>query len=135
MDIMRETPLKQKIEVSSGEEKYRIEGTAVITANGIIALVLGGERPHIGAVAIAVPRASLRDKTKISTTASVITLPAHKDDEIAKPAAERLARELNEVAVVIAGVHVENATDEEIGILISNSKDTIDKILKILRTG
>ena len=123
----------QAIEVFFGKGKYKVKGILVLTSNGFIVLVLGGEDPHIGAVAISVPRSSLKDKNKISSTTSVYTLVGHKDDEIAKPNAERLAREFNELVVVIAGIHVNDATEEEIKILINNSEKMIEKILKKLK--
>jgi len=122
--------LTQKVEVSFGEGKFKVEGTAITTSNGVIVLILGGDEPHIGAVAVAVPRPSLRNQTKVSSTASVYTLIGHKDDEVAKPAAEHLARELEEVVVVIAGIHVKDATGEEIKILMNNSQKIIEKLLE-----
>jgi len=59
--------LTQKVEVSFGEGKFKVEGTAITTSNGVIVLILGGEEPHIGSVAIALPRPSLRNQTKITT--------------------------------------------------------------------
>ena len=127
---MIQKSLTQKVKVSFGEGKFKVEGTAITTSNGVIVLILGGEEPHIGSVAIALPRPSLRNQTKISSTASVYTLLGHKDDEVAKPAAENLAKELEKVVVVIAGIHVEDATGEEIKILMNNSQKIIEKLLE-----
>lgn len=111
-----------------------MEGSANRTGNGVVVLILGGEEPHIGAVAIAIPRPSLKDKTKTSATCSVYTLLGHKDDALAKPTAERLARELNEVVVAIAGIHVEAATEEEIRIVTDNSRNVIEHLLQQMKS-
>ena len=75
----------------------------------------------------------MKDPLKISTTSSVFTLTGHKDDKIARPAAEKLARELREVAVVVAGVHIERANREDIKILVKNSAGAINELKKKLK--
>lgn len=130
---MRPKSLTKRTEISFGEGKYRVQISTIMTAQGIIVLMFGGEEPHVGSVAIAIPRPSLRDPTRISSTASVYTLVGHKDDEVAKPAAEKLARELNDVVVVIAGIHIEDAAEEEIKILMDNSHKVIEKLLETIK--
>lgn len=130
---MKSKSLTKSVKSSFGESKYKVEAGAVITAKGVIVTVFGGEEPHVGAVAIAVPRPSLVETNKISSTSSVYTLIGHKDDDIAKPAAGMLARELNEVVVVIVGIHVDDATEEEIKILINNSQKVIEKLLENIK--
>ena len=68
-------------------------------------LSIWGGRAHIGAVAMAQPRDSLQDPTRRSATASVFCYVGHKEDQLAKESAERLARELNAKVVVAAGLH------------------------------
>jgi hypothetical protein len=80
----------------------------------------GGERPHVGAVGLGIPRPSLRDCACTSATSSVLTVTGHKDDALAKPLAERVAARLNQVAVVVVGVHVDGATAGEIALLSEN---------------
>lgn len=123
---------KNLVEVSVGEGKYKVTAMGIPTASGIIVSMFGGEKPHIGAVAIAIPRPSLEDALKISSTSSVFTLMSHKDDQVARPTAEKLARELKEVVVVVAGIHIEKATKEDIKILVKNSKKTINKLKREL---
>ena len=130
---MKLKALTKNVKTSFGESKYKVEADAVITAKGVIITIFGGEEPHIGAVAIAVPRPSLGKTSKISSTSSVYTLIGHKDDDIAKPVAGMLARELNEVVVVIVGIHVDDATDEEIKILMNNSQKVIEKLLENIK--
>lgn len=95
------------VTVSAGEGRFRLWATAVTTdGNGINVTVGGGKEPHIGAVAVAVPRPSLKDPSQISATTSVYLLVGHKDDALAKPLADRMARALNQPVVVAAGVHI-----------------------------
>jgi hypothetical protein len=113
-------------EFSAGSEKHRVYLTLYLTAGGAVAILDGGEKPHIGAVAIAVSRPSLKDRTVRSTTSSVFTLVGHKDDEIARPMAERLAKALNRTTIVTCGVHVDHATEQDIELLKSNSMACVD---------
>lgn len=76
--------------------------------------LFGGERPHIGAVAVAQPRPSLRDASENSASCSVITLVGHKDDEPARDMALYLATQLNVAVSVACGIHVDNITPEEL---------------------
>ena len=124
---------KERFDAYSGEGRYVVEGTANRTGNGVAVLIVGGEKPHIGAVAIAVPRPSLKGRAKISATCSVYTLLGHKDDEVAKPAAERLASELREVTVVIAGIHVNNASKKEISTLVGNAEKVVQELLRKMK--
>ena len=55
-----------------------------------------------------------------SATSSVINLVAHKDEDVARPLAELLAKNLNQVVVVTAGIHISQATLEDIDILKKN---------------
>jgi hypothetical protein len=81
--------------------------TAVVTRPGedLVVAVGGGERPHVGCVVVAVPVPSRRRPGEHSASVSVVTLPPHKEEPIARPIAERLAARLGRVAVVTAGVH------------------------------
>jgi hypothetical protein len=80
----------------------------------LVVTIGGGTRPHVGAVAVAQPRPSLKGDGSVSATASVIALLGHKEDELARWAALHLASRLNTTVVVTAGLHIDNATMEEI---------------------
>jgi hypothetical protein len=49
----------------------------------LLVAIWGGEAPHIGAVAAAQPRPSLRNPAVTSASASVICYPGHKEDDLA----------------------------------------------------
>lgn len=80
--------------------------------------LFGGEKPHIGAVAVAEPRPSLSNPTEISTSCSVITRLAHKEDELARSVASTLARELNTVVCVACGIHLPDISPDEIRLVL-----------------
>jgi len=68
-------------------------------------VIWGGERPHVGAVAVAEPRVSRSDPKRTSASSSVICLSGHKEDELARDAALRLAIVSHAAVAVTAGLH------------------------------
>lgn len=96
----------------------------------LLVAIWGGEKPHIGAVAVAQPRPSLKDPAVTSATASVFCFVGHKEDELAKASAEILASALNTPVVVAAGIHWDNLEEEAILRIIKNSEILVDMILE-----
>ncbi len=98
------------------EEEGRFAVTATVTLLGDDCLVVltGGTKPHIGAVGMAQVRPSLSDPGKGSATSSVFTYLGHKEDAVAKGMSEELARRLQRNTVVVAGIHWDNLTAEDI---------------------
>lgn len=122
------------VRVSAGVGLHLVEGIGTLTGgNGLIVSILGGQTPHAGAVAIAVPRPSLKREEKLSVTSSVFTLVGHKDDEIARPIAEKLAKQLNQVTIVAAGVHIDAASKADIRKLVANSNRAAEKLISKVR--
>jgi hypothetical protein len=92
--------------------------------------IWGGTHPHIGAVALALPRPSLKNRRKTSATASVLTLPGHKEDVTVKAVSEALAAALKRNVVVSAGIHWDNLTPEEIGTIIRLTEKLTRQIIE-----
>lgn len=111
-----------------GEGKYRVEAVAITCGRDVAVTVVGGSVPHIGATVLSVPRPSLADTSKTSSSSSVICVTGHKDDELARNAASSLASELGGIVTVSAGIHVDNASQEDLEILENNFYNVLDKI-------
>lgn len=95
--------------------------------------IYGGDKPHIGAVALGIPRPSLEDKNKISSSVSVLTITGHKEDFIVQKVAKILCSTLNSTVVVSCGIHIKDITFNDIqdlNLFISNLIDEL--IYKIL---
>lgn len=101
-------------QLMAGEGSRRICLVAYECGKDLVVAVTGGDSPHVGCVAVSVARPSLAEPSVTSSTCSVIALVGHKDDELAKPVADFLARELRTTVVVTVGIHIENATLEDI---------------------
>jgi hypothetical protein len=92
-------------ELSTPGGKYPIHSMSVLLGEDVLTCLWGGTSPHIGAIALALPRPSGADPTITSSTASVLTLLGHKEDSLVKAVAERLSSRLNRNVVVTAGIH------------------------------
>lgn len=73
----------------------------------------GGDAPHIGAVALARPRESLKGDGAVSATCSVLAVCGHKEDELARHVALTLAAKLNVLVCVACGIHLDSITPGE----------------------
>lgn len=122
-------------ETTVGTGRYTVCGAATVTADGVIIELLGGEKPHVGAVAFAVPRPSLADRNKTSASVAVVPRLGHHDDEIARPAADRAARALGVPVVVIAGLHIPNAVPEDIRRMVRHAEEALENLLSMLTKG
>lgn len=93
-------------------------------------LLTGGERPHLGAVAVAQVRPSLTDTDKLGATVSNITLLGHKEDALACSLAEKFAIGAVCNTVVCCGVHLDNITPSEIKTIVLLSNEMVDEVLQ-----
>lgn len=117
----------------AGKGRFRVFCRLFPTEEGVVAHLFGGERPHVGAAALAVPRPSLKGTGETSSTASVLTVIGHKDDELARPVALFLAAQLRVPVVVVAGVHVDGASRKDIARLLNNSWRAVKGALEAWR--
>lgn len=77
----------------------------------LVVCVSGGDAPHIGSVVLSTPRPSLTGEGR-SATSSVLNLPGHKDEVVARQLGETLAAKLDTIVCCICGIHVDDATPE-----------------------
>ncbi|AEF94427.1 hypothetical protein Desca_1574 [Desulfotomaculum nigrificans CO-1-SRB] len=118
------------VTISTGTGKFAICLITSFTENGLVCQLFGGDRPHVGAVVLSVPRPSLRDSQRVSCNSSVLPMINHKDDELAKPVAEKLAKHFNQPVALVAGVHLDNASPEDINVLVNNCWLAVDQLLQ-----
>ncbi|MDP4126627.1 MAG: hypothetical protein Q8912_06775, partial [Bacillota bacterium] len=100
-----------------GEGRCQISLTLMDTGNGLHGLLIGGEKPHVGGVVLALPRPSLRGEGW-SADAFITPVPGHKDVNVAQKVAERIASELRLPVVITAGIHSDNLVPEELSQII-----------------
>lgn len=116
------------------ESGFRVEAALQRLGNDYL-LSLWGGAAHIGAVAMAQSRPSLADPSRVSASASVFCYVGHKEDDLAKKVAERLAAALGAKVVVVAGIHWDNLKPQGIEQIVKNVFALVDKVIQEERAG
>jgi gallate decarboxylase subunit D len=98
----------------------------------LLVIVTGGAA-HIGAVAMATPRASLADPRLQSATSSVYTYIGHKEDLLVKLMSEEIAAKLGRKVVVLAGIHWDDMLKEEVRGIVDACKRLSSRIVEETR--
>jgi len=118
-----------ELRLKTEEADYNLEAFVKEIGRDLLIAVWGGERPHIGAVAVAQPRPSLRDESLVSATTSVFCYVGHKDDMIAKEAAETISAALDRNVTVTAGIHWDDIDEAGIRAVLEHSRALVNMII------
>lgn len=121
------------VKIQEGQGKYEVTLQTVKSGEDLTVIIHGGEKPHIGAIAVSIPRPSLKNVAIMSATTSVITLVGHKEDDLAKEIAENITKITGRTTIVIAGLHINQASPKDIDILISNVNKLVNKLKNLLK--
>ncbi len=109
---------------SAGRIEVTLEATRI--GKDLLVVIKGGAG-HIGAVGAGTNCGGM-------AVSSVITTPGHRDDRIVKDAAERISKRLGCNCAVIAGVHYDGITAQEIKDVLILSNALVDELEGALRT-
>jgi hypothetical protein len=101
--------------ITSGEGKYTVFLEKKKIDNDLLFIVGGGERSHIGGVVVCEPGKKIQ----------IIRLEGHYDHLVLKPIAEAACKKFKKKVAVLGGIHIENATKEEIDILVKNCNELL----------
>lgn len=108
-----------------GEGRARVNVTASSMGSDLVVRIYNQDA-HIGAVAV-----GDYDYEHERASVSVITRLGHKDDALAKEAAYLLSKSIRRPVCVIAGVHLDNITAEEIDKILVNTKIAVSEIIDV----
>ncbi len=86
--------------------------TGFVIGSDVQICLYGGDAPHIGGAAMALP---YKSHSKPSAALSSLSVPKHKDEIACRAAAKKVAIELGCVVVATGGIHYDNATIDDIG--------------------
>lgn len=117
------------LRVAQGEPPHRVECLAVPCGRDLVVICGGGTSYHTGAVAVGWAHLALKDPARITSSASVVTLTGHKEDLLARSAALRLSRALVCTVTVAVGIHVDDATSDEIDQLTTSFNGCVETLL------
>lgn len=115
------------VEYGAGKHKITLE---ILTTHGkgITILITGGDSPHVGAAALAVPSKNAATN-EATCDINIITAYGHKDRFLAEKAADRICRKTGEIVSVTAGVHVDHASKADLQILMDNTMQATEMFL------
>jgi len=90
--------------------------------------IYGGDAHHIGGVALAYPTQShYHDAMTVSV--NTITVPGHKDYVVANSAAEAICKALSIPTAVIVGIHIADATKEQIVAIVNEVDSMVSEMI------
>lgn len=121
--------MTKNFSITVKEGPFLLRAMVILVGDDLLVSIWGGTRPHIGAVALALPRPSLKDKKKTSATSSVLTVLGHKEDQTVKAVSEALSAVFKKNTVVTAGIHWDNLKAEEIKVIMELTEKLTGKII------
>jgi hypothetical protein len=99
--------------ITAGEGKYKVWLKLEMLSNERVYILGGGERPHVGSVVVKEPEKELR----------IMKLEGHYDHMVLEPIAIAACEKYKTKIVAVGGVHVDNASKDEIDLLVKNCKE------------
>jgi gallate decarboxylase subunit D len=113
---------------AAGEGGRRIEAWVRRMGPDLVVAVGGGSRPHVGCAVLATARPSTADPSQLSASISVLTVPPHKEEPIARFIAERLAKVTGGSVVVTAGIHEDGLDRDGVMTYVRLARNLADEI-------
>ncbi|MGY0219591.1 prenylated flavin chaperone LpdD [Endozoicomonadaceae bacterium StTr2] len=102
--------------------------------NDLNVSVYGGKVPHIGGVVMGFMSPALHEADRLTYTEQVVSLQGHKDVELARPVAKKLAKALECTVVAACGVHYPNILMEDIPEIEQRVMDMVAELIAKLST-
>lgn len=109
--------------IRTGEIRVGEGRTAVVLrvedlGRDLAATLTGGEA-HVGAVAVAGAGVGTRGED----VDGMVVVPGHREDVLAREGARLLAARSGRCCVLTAGIHVDDASPDEIDIIVANARE------------
>jgi len=101
------------IHLDAHRGRIHLRMTALFMGPDLCVTLSGGDRPHIGAVALG----------QASLPPTVLTLPKHRETELARSLAAQLSSRLATTVCVACGIHLDNILEEEIREVLEMSEE------------
>jgi len=112
-------------ELTEGKGRARVTVTVNSLGSDLVVRIYNQDA-HVGAVAV-----GDYDYEHERASVSVVTRLGHRDDVLAREAAYLLSKSIRKPVCVIAGVHLDNITPEEIDKILANTKIAISEIISV----
>ena len=124
------------ISVTVGKAPFAVTLNVISTeGEGLACFLYGGTLPHVGGQALASPGPMLHGEQLSRVDLWTATVPGHKDAEAAAAVARILCLECGEQVSVAAGIHVDDATADDLGMLMRNCKEAASAAARMIKEG
>jgi hypothetical protein len=110
----------------------RLEAVVHFVGEDLVIAVGGGDQPHVGCVVLAQPLPSRSRPGEWSASSSVLTIPPHKEEPIARGIATRVAESLGRVCVVTAGVHDDGIDADGVAVYLRLGEELAEKLVRMI---
>ena len=110
--------------ISRGEGRTEVQLKAQWMGSDPV-IFISNKNAHIGAVSV-----GEYDPVTERTSTSMITRLGHKDDAVAQGAAYRISKAWKKPVCVIAGIHLEDISSQEIGEILRYAQSLVDEFLQ-----
>ncbi len=114
----------ERLVLRKRSDLVELELEATVIGSDLLVLITGGQS-HLGAVAVG--------GFAMRSYVSVITMPGHKDDFIARAAASRVAGHLKLTCAVLVGIHLIGPTRDQINSVVTDALILVDEMIEALK--
>jgi gallate decarboxylase subunit D len=104
--------------ITSGEGRYQVWLEKKKVGHDLLYILGGGEQPHLGGVVICQPE----------NIPQIIRLGTHHDHVVLEPIAKRACEKYHATCIAVGGIHIDDATKDEIDMIIANCKNLHDRL-------
>jgi len=127
--------MAETVNISKCEGRIDVHLSGCFIGDDLQVSIFGGDRPHIGAVAVSYRHPSLKDRQIDDVTTSVLAITGHKEDVLARNAAHRIAAETGLTTSVNCGIHLEQISEDEILIVMDLVEQLVDELIALIKAG
>lgn len=106
--------------ISAGEGRYRVILNSHKIGKDRLFIITGGEEKHIGSATL------IEEHSPLQT----IRKRGHKDHIVSERMANMIYDKIGKDLLVVCGIHIDNASKEEIDILVENAQKCVNIFLK-----
>ena len=106
--------------ISAGEGRYAVRLESHKIGKDMLIVITGGEEDHIGSATL------IENKGHLQT----IIKKGHQDHIVSEKMANIIYDTIEKDLLVVCGIHIDDASKEEIDILVDNAQGCVDIFLK-----
>jgi hypothetical protein len=127
----RELLAVRRCRVEDASEGAWLEAACVTVGDDLVVVVGGGQRPHVGAAALAISVPGAANSSAPTCSSYLSSVPGHKEEDLARDGALRLSRALRRSVVVTVGIHDDAISRARIALYL----DLFGRLLEAVEVG